>query len=93
MYEMFKSGQINPIALVTMMEALVNDIEGMVADCSDPEDVFDAVANEYVDYFHPANETLCLNNLHVEYNTFMKVLVDVNGSDYISLLTDVMQLV
>jgi len=90
-YQMFNSGDINPLALVTMMEKMVTDGQRMVHECGNLQDIIDAGIDEYVKLFNPRNATVCRDDLNNEWIQFGLVMQDVEASDYTKLLTDVMQ--
>jgi len=90
---MFASGSIDPVKLVQMVTAIANDMQGMVKDCTNAQDVMDACADEYIELFHVANGTLCRTNLDTLWGHWEVCLQDIQGSNFVKLLTDVMTLV
>jgi hypothetical protein len=90
---MFASGSIDPVKLVQMVTAIANDMQGMVKDCTNAQDVMDACADEYIELFHVANGTLCRTDLDTLWGHWEVCLQDIQGSNFVKLLTDVMTLV
>ena len=66
-YQMFSTGDINPIALVTMVETIVTDAQRMIGECGNAQDIVDAAIDEYVKLFNPVNATDCRNDLNNEW--------------------------
>jgi hypothetical protein len=66
-YQMYQSGDINPLALVTMIEKIVTDGQHMISECGNLQDIIDAGIDTYVKLFNPVNATACRSNLNDEW--------------------------